>query len=519
MAAADFNGDGHTDLAVTSLANPGWVTTFLRNAANTGFTSEGAATAGVNPRDLVATDFNSDGRPDLAITNLGGASVTVLLRNPERHGFTQEGSPVPVGASPEGIVAADLNGDGRPDLAVANLGDGGVTILLRQAAGGFAAEGPTVPTGAGALGVAAADFNGDGRPDLAVTNNTAGTVSVLLRQAGGGFAADTGSPISAPGANGISAADFNGDGRPDLAASDGGSTLRILMNTTPAPLTPVVATPPAPPVPGKSVVVRVVSGKVRIKRPGHGYVTLTDPANVPVGSLVDTRKRSGRVHLGSRHRRHEDAETAQFYDGIFQIKQAVPRKKPKKPTALTTDLVLKGQISRSQCAPLKGAGSGCDQQEEGPHERARQALGQRQGQVPHHGQVQLGDRARDDLADAGPVQRDPDEGATRCRQRARLQAQEDRLGQGRPHYLARAQRAAERATLGPAARGADEQRNAHTACAPSAPLMRATSSGPIRSSSWAHTADEHVTVSTPSRSPVGSACAEITSPTAVGQTR
>ena len=48
-------------------------------------------------------------------------------------------------------------------------------------------------------------------------------------------------------------------------------------------------------------------------------------------------------------------QTSDFYDGIFQVKQAVPKKKPKKPAALTTDIVMKGQIARSQCAPLKGA--------------------------------------------------------------------------------------------------------------------------------------------------------------------
>jgi hypothetical protein len=50
-------------------------------------------------------------------------------------------------------------------------------------------------------------------------------------------------------------------------------------------------------------------------------------------------------------------QTSDFYDGVFQVKQAVPKQKPRKPTALITDVVMKGQIARSQCAPLKGARS------------------------------------------------------------------------------------------------------------------------------------------------------------------
>jgi hypothetical protein len=48
-------------------------------------------------------------------------------------------------------------------------------------------------------------------------------------------------------------------------------------------------------------------------------------------------------------------QASDFYQGIFQVKQALPKKKSKKAVALTTDLILKGQIARSSCAPLKGA--------------------------------------------------------------------------------------------------------------------------------------------------------------------
>jgi len=373
VTAADFNADGRVDIAAPSYGNSN-VVTYLRNAANNGFTAEGTNPTGATPRDVVAADFNGDTRPDLAISNLNGGSVTVLLRQPGG-GFASEAAAIPVGASPEGIEAADFNGDGLADIAVAVLGTNTVNVLLRNPGGGFTAEAP-IPVGAGVLGLATADVNADGRPDLAVTSNAAGTATVLLRQAGGGFAAD-GAPLAAPGANGVAAGDFNGDGKPDLAVSnDQANTLTVLLNTTtpaaaPAPLP---AGPPPPPVPGKSVVVRVVSGKVLIKyppgkAPPGGSTTkfgpLTGAVNVPMGSVIDTTK--GRIALTSAaDTGGTKTQTADFYDGIFQVKQSVPKKKPKKPAALVTDLNLKGQVSRSQCAALKGARSATVDKKKGP---------------------------------------------------------------------------------------------------------------------------------------------------------
>ena len=372
VTAADFNADGRVDIAAPSY-NGNTVVTYLGNGSG-GFTQEGPANpTGATPRDIVAADFNGDTRPDLAISNLGAGSVTVLLRLPGG-GFASEAAAIPVGASPEGIEAADFNGDGLADIAVAVLGTNTVNVLLRNPGGGFTAEAPT-PVGAGVLGLATADLNADGRPDLAVTSNTAGTVTVLLRQVAGGFAAD-GAPLAAPGANGVAAGDFNGDGKPDLAASnDQANTLSVFLNTTaPAAPAPQPAAPLAPPVPGKSVVVRVVSGKVLIKyppgkAPPGGSTTkfgpLTGAVNVPMGSVIDTTE--GRIALTSAaDTGGTKTQTADFYGGIFQVKQSVPKKKPKKPAALITDLVMKGQIARSQCAPLKGARSAAVDKKKGP---------------------------------------------------------------------------------------------------------------------------------------------------------
>jgi hypothetical protein len=148
------------------------------------------------------------------------------------------------------------------------------------------------------------------------------------------------------------------------------------VNTEPQQTATVTWTPPPPPVPGKSVVVKVVSGQVFIKRPASGrarqatgpakgFVPFAGAANIPVGSQLDTRK--GRVALTSAaDTGGAKTQTSDFYQGIFQVKQALPKKKPKKATALTTDVVMKGQIARSQCAPLKGARAAAAKKKKGP---------------------------------------------------------------------------------------------------------------------------------------------------------
>jgi hypothetical protein len=93
---------------------------------------------------------------------------------------------------------ADLNGDGKLDLAVANLGSNNVTILLGNDGGGFTpAAVSNYATGDLPNSPVVADLNGDGYPDLAVDNLSDGTVTVLLGNGSGGFSASAGSPFAA----------------------------------------------------------------------------------------------------------------------------------------------------------------------------------------------------------------------------------------------------------------------------------------------------------------------------------
>ena len=190
-------------------------------------------------------------------------------------------------------------------------------------------------------------------------------------------------------------------------------------------------TAPPPPVAGKAVNVNVVSGQVLLKVPGGKFVPLTNATKIPVGSQLDTSK--GRVELTSAATKAGKTQTSDFYDGIFQVKQSVPKKKPKKPKALITDLVMKGQIARSQCAPLKGARSAAASPR---RRRAPRRCSASCGATARASSVRTASTARRRCAGrsgwSGSLRRDVDQGHARHRPGPRPQAQEDRDGQGRP---------------------------------------------------------------------------------------
>src|SRR5436853_6262207 len=129
------------------------------------------------------------------------------------------------GSDPTAIATADLDGNGHPDLVVANQRSNDVSVLLADGRGAFSAA-RNFAVGHGPAGVAVGDFNRDGHPDLAVTNFLDATVAVLLGDGRGSFSAPTSFAVGVtqrPVPTGVAVGDFNGDGDPDLAVTNEGA--------------------------------------------------------------------------------------------------------------------------------------------------------------------------------------------------------------------------------------------------------------------------------------------------------
>jgi hypothetical protein len=220
IAIGDFNGDGKLDVAIADNEPPSLgVDIMLGNGDGTFQAPVSYATAD-NPRMVVVADFNGDKKLDLATVNSQSATVSVLLGNGDGTFQThQDLSTAKIGGCIS-LAAADLRNDGNVDIIAGCQSAGEIAVFLSNGNGTFKPEKSyVVPDGVDDIVVA--DVNGDGKIDVATTNG-GNNVSVLAGSGTGTLKAAVAFGTNY-GSMGVAAADFNGDGKVDLVTANSGA--------------------------------------------------------------------------------------------------------------------------------------------------------------------------------------------------------------------------------------------------------------------------------------------------------
>ena len=238
VAIGDMDGDGKPDLAVLNTSSN--TASIFKNTGSGGTVSFAAKVdypTGNTPYNVAIGDIDGDGKPDLTVTNSGSGTISIFKN-------TSTGSAIsfaakldyPTGSTPFGVVIGDVDGDGKPDIAVTNYNSNSISILKNTTTGGtisFAAK-EDYATGSTPYGIAIGDVNGDDKADLAVANYSSYTVSVF-RNTGSSGTVSFAAKLDYPTGNtpySIAIGDIDSDGKSDLVVANSSSnTVSVLKNT------------------------------------------------------------------------------------------------------------------------------------------------------------------------------------------------------------------------------------------------------------------------------------------------
>ncbi|HEV7782008.1 MAG TPA: FG-GAP-like repeat-containing protein [Chitinophagaceae bacterium] len=286
VAVGDINADGKPDMVVTNSGDNTF--TVLKNTSTIPsaitFEAQAAISTGAStiPMGVYVTDVDGDGKPDIITANQSSNNVAVF-RNTTVNGIISF-APVQYyasGSTPKDVVVADLNADGKPDIIVANQ-NSVMSVIRNMSNPGnllFAAKVDYPVTGAVLYGIAANDIDGDGRPDIAVVSHNTSKASVFRNTSTGGtISLDPYVDYQLGNqSRSILLADIDMDGKPEIIATNYiGADISILRNQVGAAVRTILCPPVASTTLTSNISGTVYQWQVNT---GSGFTNISDNAN------------------------------------------------------------------------------------------------------------------------------------------------------------------------------------------------------------------------------------------------
>ncbi len=238
----------NTETKLTAYSRLSFLPTYSnRQPGTNNFNSPINRSTGESPRNIAIGDIDGDGKPDLAVVNTVGKTVSVFRNISEAGSLTETSFAQRVDFEVDesyGVVLKDLNGDGKLDMAVTSADKFKLNVFRNIGSPGSITENSFAPrktfaTGGYSVGLAAGDIDGDGKTDIVTSNFTYETISILRNISNSdsiSFAEKVDFHLDGDRVSTVAIADLDGDNKPEILVGNqfgfGGGSVAVFRNRT-----------------------------------------------------------------------------------------------------------------------------------------------------------------------------------------------------------------------------------------------------------------------------------------------